>query len=162
MYSYMIFRERHGMGFRSLAHPGGQVSPWPYQYDAAFMVRHDLENYTNLVANIGLPPGLEFTNGCKKATTTSAPGPSARMLWIKSTIIAGLRSAMTNYGATIGPHNGGLKNPNNPAFAVTMITGIGARTKSWTSLRRRIPAAKNMPSSRCRTPSWTSRAGFQG
>ena len=29
-------------------------------------------------------------------------------------IIAGLRQAVTNYGATIGPHNGGLKNPNNP------------------------------------------------
>ena len=34
----------------------------------------------------------------------------------KNSIIAGLRSAVTNYGATIGPHNGGLKNPNNPSL----------------------------------------------
>jgi len=31
-------------------------------------------------------------------------------------IIAGLRRAVTNYGATISQHNGGLKNPNNPSL----------------------------------------------
>ncbi|HWQ92024.1 MAG TPA: hypothetical protein VN673_10160, partial [Clostridia bacterium] len=34
----------------------------------------------------------------------------------KDAIIAGLHRAMTNYGATIGPHNGGLRNPNNPSL----------------------------------------------
>jgi uncharacterized repeat protein (TIGR01451 family) len=31
-------------------------------------------------------------------------------------VVASLRRAVTNYGATIGSHNGGLKNPNNPAL----------------------------------------------
>ena len=36
----------------------------------------------------------------------------------QSTVIASLRSAVTNYGATIGSHNGGLKNPVNNALSM--------------------------------------------
>src|SRR5208283_6067333 len=32
--------------------------------------------------------------------------------------IANLRQAVSNYGATIGSHNGGLKNPNNPSLVL--------------------------------------------
>jgi len=34
-----------------ICHPP-KISPWPYPYDAAFMVRHDLENFTNEIAAI--------------------------------------------------------------------------------------------------------------
>ena len=59
---------------------------------------------------------VEYTNGakgdyyfCTGTVRDDAPDD-------KNAIIAGLRQAVTNYGATIGPHNGGLKNPNNPAL----------------------------------------------
>src|ERR1700722_1605571 len=34
-------------------------------------------------------------------------------------VVLSLQDAIVNYGATIGPHNGGLKNPNNPALVET-------------------------------------------
>ena len=37
----------------------------------------------------------------------------------QSTVIASLRRAVTNYGATIGSHNGGLKNPVNDALSMS-------------------------------------------
>ena len=34
----------------------------------------------------------------------------------KASIISGLQTAVKSYGATIGPHNGGLPNPANPSL----------------------------------------------
>src|SRR5205814_3931282 len=45
---------------------------------------------------------------CTGTVRDDAPNPN--------TIIAGMRRATTNYGATIAPHNGGLKNPNNASL----------------------------------------------
>jgi len=112
MYSYVIFKKAIEWAFESVNLPVPRLSPWPYQYDAAFMMRHDLENFTNEVANIASSAQVEFTNGargdyyfCTGTLRDDAPNPAP--------IIANLRSAVTNYGATIGPHNGGLKNPYN-------------------------------------------------
>ncbi|HRT58357.1 MAG TPA: hypothetical protein P5038_17160, partial [Candidatus Paceibacterota bacterium] len=115
LYSYLIFRRAIEWAFETARMPIPKVSPWPYQYDAAFMVRHDLENYTNLIANIEASARFEYTNGAKGdyyfcTGTVREDAPD------KNSIIAGLRRAMTNYGATICPHNGGLRNPRNPSL----------------------------------------------
>ena len=55
MYVYIVFRRAIEWAFQSAQRPVVKVSPWPYQYNAAFMVRHDLENYANEVV---VPPQL--------------------------------------------------------------------------------------------------------
>jgi hypothetical protein len=115
MYAYTIIRKSIEWAFESANLPIPKLSPWPYQYDAAMMVRHDLENFTNEIAAIEASAQVEFTNGtkgdyyfCTGTVRDDAPNPN--------TIIAGMRRAVTNYGATISQHNGGLKNPNNPSL----------------------------------------------
>jgi hypothetical protein len=117
MYAYMLFRRSIEWAFASANLPVPKLSPWPYQYDAAFMIRHDLENFTNEVAAIQASAQVEYNNGAKgdyyfcTGTVRDDVTSSSR-----NSIIAGLRQAVTNYGATIGPHNGGLKNPNNSSL----------------------------------------------
>src|SRR6266850_2489396 len=65
MYAYMIFRNAIGWAFERLDCPVPKLSPWPYQYDAAMMARHDLENFTNIVANIAVSAQFEYTNGAR-------------------------------------------------------------------------------------------------
>ncbi len=45
MYAYAIFRRAIEWAFESAQRPVVKLSPWPYDYDAAFTVRHDLEHY---------------------------------------------------------------------------------------------------------------------
>jgi hypothetical protein len=117
MYAYIVFRRAIEWAFAAANLPVPKLSPWPYQYDAAFMIRHDLENFTNEIAAISASAKVEYTNGAKGdyyfCTGTVRDDTSGTT---KNNIIAGLRSAVTNYGATIGPHNGGLKNPNNSSL----------------------------------------------
>ena len=118
MYAYQIFRKAIEWAFESANLPIAKLSPWPYAYDAAFMVRHDLENFTNEIAGIAASAQFEYTNGAKGdyyfCTGTLREDAAATN---QTAIIAGLRQAVTNYGATIGPHNGGLKNPVNTNLA---------------------------------------------
>ena len=65
MYAYVIFRRAIEWAFESAQMPLPRLSPWPYQYDAAFMIRHDLENFTNEIAGIEASAQVEFTNGAK-------------------------------------------------------------------------------------------------
>jgi len=117
MYAYMIFRRAIEWAFESASLPVPKLSPWPYEYDAAFMVRHDIENFTNEIAAVEASAQVEHANGAKGdyyfCTGTVRVDVSAST---RNSIITGLRRAVTNYGATIGPHNGGLKNPNNPSL----------------------------------------------
>src|ERR1051325_12233073 len=117
MYADVVFRRAIEWAFEAnfLAVP--KLSPWPYEYDAAFMVRHDLENFTNEVAAVAASAQVEFTNGARGdyyfcTGTLRDDAPAAQT----NAIIAGLRQAVTNFGATIGPHNGGLRNPYNFAL----------------------------------------------
>src|SRR2546426_442335 len=82
------------------------------------MVRHDLENFTNEIAQIEASALFEFTNGAKGDYffCTGTLRDDASPTYDTNAIVAGLRRAVTNYGATICPHNGGLKNPNNPSL----------------------------------------------
>ena len=118
MYAYVMLRRAIEWAFESSKLPVPKVSPWPYEYDAAAMVRHDLENLSFLIADIENSARFEYTNGAKgdyyfcTGTLREEMYPS----YDTNTVIASLRRAMTNYGATIGPHNGGLRNPNNPSL----------------------------------------------
>jgi hypothetical protein len=117
MYAYMVFRRAIEWAFEASNLPVPKLSPWPYPYDSAFMVRHDLENLTNEVAAIAASAQFEFTNGargdyyfCTGTLREDAPATNF------DAIVANLRQAVTNFGATVAPHNGGLRNPNNPAL----------------------------------------------
>jgi Ig-like domain-containing protein/putative Ig domain-containing protein len=118
MYAYVIFRRAIEWAFESAQLPLPKLSPWPYQYDAAWMIRHDLENFTNEIAGIEASAQVEFTNGAKGDYyfCTGTLRDDASPTYNTNNVVASLRRAVTNYGATIGPHNGGLKNPNNPAL----------------------------------------------
>ncbi len=65
MYAYAILRRAIEWAFQSANLPVPKLSPWPYPYDAAFMIRHDLENYTNEMARVAASAQVEFTNGAK-------------------------------------------------------------------------------------------------
>jgi hypothetical protein len=118
MYAYMILRRAIEWAFESAATPVPKLSPWPFQYDAAFMVRHDLENFTNEIAAVEASAQVEFTNGAKGDYffCTGTLRDDASPAYNTNSLVAGLRRAATNYGAIIGPHNGGLRNPNNASL----------------------------------------------
>jgi hypothetical protein len=118
MYAYLIVRRAIEWSFENLNLPVPKISPWGFPYDAALMVRHDLENFTNEVANIELSAGIEYTNGVKGDYyfCTGTLRDDAYPFFDTNSIVASLRRAVTNFGASIGPHNGGLKNPSNPAL----------------------------------------------
>jgi hypothetical protein len=115
MYAYGIFRKAIEWAFESAKLPVPRLSPWPYPYDAAFMLRKDLENFTNEIAGIAASAQIEYTNGAKGDYyfCTGTLRDDASPGYDTNAVIAGLRLAVSNYGATIGPHNGGLKNPCN-------------------------------------------------
>jgi hypothetical protein len=109
MYAYAIFRRAIEWAFEAAQRPVVKLSPWPYEYDAAFMVRHDFENFTNEIANIPNSALFEYTHGawgdyyfCTGTVRSNAN---------QAAMTNGLRQAVTDYHATIGPHNGGLRNP---------------------------------------------------
>jgi hypothetical protein len=118
MYAYGIFRNAIAWAFESARLPVPKLSPWPYPYDAAFMVRHDFENYRWAITNIEASAAFEHTNGAK-GDYYFCTGTLKYELGNSASVIASLRRAVTNYSATIGSHNGGYKNPGNPALNMT-------------------------------------------
>ena len=112
MYAYLIYRRAIEWAFESFSLPIVKVSPWPYQYDAAFMVRYDFENYQSAIRSIESSAQYEHSLGAKGDYFFSTGALRDDMGGDPATI-ASLRSAVSNYGATIGSHNGGLKNPVN-------------------------------------------------
>ena len=68
------------------------------------MVRHDLENFTNEIAAIEASAQVEFTNGAKGdyLFCTGTLRDDASPTYNTNNIVAGLRRAVTNYGATSG------------------------------------------------------------
>ncbi|MGD0263017.1 MAG: Ig-like domain-containing protein, partial [Verrucomicrobiota bacterium] len=111
MYAYMIFRRAIEWAFQNAQLPVVRLSPWPYQYDAAFMIRHDLEDYSDEIAHVADSAYIEYTNGAYGdyyfCTSQITNDPTIDF----STVVSGLQTAVSNYGATIGPHNGGMENP---------------------------------------------------
>ena len=113
MYAYLIYRRAIEWAFESFSLPIVKLSPWRYPYDAALVVRHDFEEYVDLVKTIKSSAQFEHSLGavgdyyfCTGALRTYTGAD-------KTAIINSLRDAVAYYGATIGSHNGGLKNPGN-------------------------------------------------
>ena len=111
MYSYLIYRKAIEWAFESSGLPIVKLSPWRYPYDAALVVRHDFEGSIDLIKTIKSSAQYENALGimgdyyfCTGALRTYTGGDRA-------TIISNLRDAVAIYGATVGSHNGGLKNP---------------------------------------------------
>src|SRR5207248_3831823 len=59
MYAYAVFRKAIEWAFESANLPLPRLSPWPYPYDAAFMVRLDLENFASEIADVELSAQFE-------------------------------------------------------------------------------------------------------
>ena len=111
MYSYGIIRNAIQMAFEAQNAPVAKLSPWPYQYDAAVIFRHDMEAIPSLINAI--QPSAQYENArgargdyffCTGELREDMPNMAAT--------IASLQSAITNYHATIASHNGGLTNVN--------------------------------------------------
>jgi VCBS repeat-containing protein len=116
MYAYLVFRRAIEWAFESAGIPIVKVSPWPYQYDAAFINRHDLENNQTSIRGIESSARFEHSLGVKGDYYFSTGALRDDMAG-NAAVVSSLKSAVSNYGATIGSHNGGLKNPVNPSLA---------------------------------------------
>lgn len=118
MYAYGIVRNAIEWAFETARLPVAKLSPWPYAYDAAFMIRHDLENYQSAITNIEASAQFENSQG-GRGDYYFCTGTLRVQLGNSPSIVASLRRAATNYGATIASHNGGLRNPGNLSLAVS-------------------------------------------
>jgi len=112
MYAYGILRNAIQGAFAAANLPIPKLSPWPYAYDAALGVRHDLENLQDQISSIEASAQFEHTNGAK-GDYYFCTGTLRVEMTNSAAVIGTLRSAVTNYGATIGPHDGNLTNINN-------------------------------------------------
>jgi VCBS repeat-containing protein len=115
MFNYLIFRNAIEWALQSANLPTIKLSPWQYQYDAAFVVRHDFENDASLIRSIENSSQFEQSLGAK-GDYYFATGALREQMTDISTVIPSLQRAVSNYGATIGSHNGGLANPNYPGL----------------------------------------------
>lgn len=117
MYSYGIFRNAIQWAFESANLPLIKLSPWPYSYNSAYMVRHDFEDYQSAITSIEASAQAENAVGAK-GEYYFCTGTLRAEMNNSQTVVDSLRRAVSLYGASIGPHNGGLPNPNNPNLAV--------------------------------------------
>ena len=117
MHAYKIFRNAIEWAFENQQMPIAKLSPWRFQHDAAATFRHDLENYQSEITHIEDSARIEFTNGVK-GDYYFCTGTLREEIADTNAVIASLRRAVTNYGATIGSHNGGLKNPRNATLTL--------------------------------------------
>ena len=122
MYSYAIFRKAIEWAFENAKLPVVKMSPWPYPYDAAFMMRHDLEDYADEIAHVADSAQYEKSLGvfadyyfCTGTLRVDMPTNG----YNTAQVITNLQFAATNYGSTFGPHNGGFQNPNNTNLVET-------------------------------------------
>jgi hypothetical protein len=108
--AYLIFRRAIEWAFQTAGLTVARLSAWPYAYDAAYMVRHDLENYVTEIANVSGSAQYEWGLGAKGDYYFCTGSITNQANF--TNLLAGLQNAISNYGATIGSHNGGLPNPN--------------------------------------------------
>jgi Bacterial Ig domain/Cadherin-like domain len=121
MYAYSIFRNAIEWAFQSAKLPIPKNSPWPYPYDAAVIFRHDMEAIPSDIISIEGSAQFEHANGasgdyffCTGTLREDMPNPTM------TNTIASLKRAVSLYGATIGPHNGGLTNIN-PIYSPPLV-----------------------------------------
>jgi hypothetical protein len=120
MYSYLIVRKAIEWAFEESSTPILKLSPWRYEYDAAYTVRHDFENFVSSIEHIeasacyehsvGVNGDYYFTTGTlRTGSEDQSPIPFRLTAEEKAAVQQSLRNAVQNCGATIGSHNGGLK-----------------------------------------------------
>jgi hypothetical protein len=115
MYAYLIFRKAIEWAFEAANVPIVKKSPWEYEYDAAFIVRHDYEGDPNGISQVessaqaekqlGIRGDYFFSTGAIRIGSGDPRYSDAQ----KQDVIESLRRAVADDGATIGSHNGGLK-----------------------------------------------------
>ncbi|MGO8925800.1 MAG: Ig-like domain-containing protein, partial [Limisphaerales bacterium] len=113
MYAYSIFRNAIQWAFQAAGLPVVKRSPWPYPYDAAVIFRHDMEAIPVNIIGIEDSALYEQSNGvsgdyyfCTGVLREDMLNPTL------TNTIASLQRAITNAGATLRSHNGGLTNIN--------------------------------------------------
>ncbi len=117
MYAYLIYRRAIEWAFEDANLPIVKLSPWRYEYDAGFTIRHDLENTPGRINFIKSSAQAEYNAGAKGdyylcTGTVRAGSEDTQMTEAqKLAAVANMRDAVEDYGATIGSHNGGLPNP---------------------------------------------------
>ena len=115
--TYMIFRESIQWAFAAAKVPVPKLSPWPYAYNAAVIFRHDMEDFPDFINSIEASAQYEHSVGARgdyyfcTGTLKTEYTPTDQ-----SNEIASLQRAISQDGATIGSHNGGLPNPNNQSL----------------------------------------------
>src|SRR6266850_5620571 len=121
MYTYAILRKAIEWASETAKLPVIRLSPWPFPYDSAFMVRHDLENFGNEIAGVEASAQFEHANGVKGDYyfCTGTLRQDMAGVYDTNAVVGSLQRAISLYGATIGPHNGGLRNPRNPSLHET-------------------------------------------
>jgi hypothetical protein len=117
MYAYLIYRGVIEWAFETFNLPIIKLSPWRYDYDAAFIVRHDFENFAPSIGAIESSASFENSVGAK-GDYYFCTGTLREEMPDRDNVVYSLRQAVTNYGATIGSHNGGLKNPGNLSLSI--------------------------------------------
>ncbi|MBZ5690072.1 MAG: cadherin-like domain-containing protein [Acidobacteriia bacterium] len=110
MYAYGIFRNAIAWAFEASNLPVIKLSPWPFPYNAAYVVRHDFEDYQNDINSIEASAQMESSAGAK-GDYYFCTGTLRVEMKNSPVTIASLQRAVSLYGATIGSHNGGLPNP---------------------------------------------------
>ncbi|MFZ5877417.1 MAG: beta strand repeat-containing protein [Nitrospirota bacterium] len=112
MYAYLMYRRAIEWAFESTTLPIVRLSPWQFPYNAALIVRHDFENSAPSIRSIESSAAFERAQGAK-GDYYFTTGTLREEMPDRDAVIASMRRAVTDSGATIGPHNGGLRNPVN-------------------------------------------------
>jgi len=118
MYSYGIIRNAIQQAFAAAQLPISRLSAWPYNYDAAVIFRHDMEAVPSFIQSIEVSAQYEYTNGAR-GDYFFCTGELRENMPPNGPTIAALQAAVSSYGATIGPHNGGFTNINTYYPALT-------------------------------------------
>jgi len=120
MYSYMVIRNAIEWAFEAAELPILKRSTWQYDYDAAYLVRHDYESVPSYIQDgilfsaqeelaLGQAAGVEIKGDYFFTTGSMNDG-----ILNSSVAIANMRTAVTSpLGATVASHNGGLEHPVN-------------------------------------------------
>jgi hypothetical protein len=105
VYEYLIIRQAVSWAFQTLNVPLVKLSPWPYQYNSAFIVRHDMDFSFNAVnwmlssaqteKNLGVTGQYYIVTGDVRDSPDNA------------SLISLIQQAY-ELGAQVGSHNGGL------------------------------------------------------
>lgn len=129
MYAYGIFKNAIQWAFTTTRTPVSKLSAWPYAYDAAVLFRHDLEAIPADINSCEVSAQYEHNNGAAGDYFFCTGG--LRLDYgttQRNNEIASLQRAVTNYGATIGSHNGGLTNLN---LSLDNIEAIFPTDPNW-------------------------------